>query len=89
MIGGREVFVATQGEASVAGVEATNSKVSVVDGNFVVESDNATSVAVYNLAGQKVAEQAFAGKATIKASDFAKGIYVLKFNDNTVLKLTK
>ena len=30
-----------------------------------------------------------AGKATIKASDFAKGIYVLKFNDNTVLKLTK
>ena len=46
VIGGREVFVATQGDALVAGVEATNSKVAVVDGNFVVESDNATSVAV-------------------------------------------
>ena len=89
VIGGREVFVATQGEASVAGVEATNSKVSVVDGNFVVESDNATSVAVYNLAGQKVAEAAFAGKATVPAADLAKGVYVVKFNDNTVVKVAK
>lgn len=89
VIGGREVFVATQGNASVAGVEATNSKVSVVDGNFVVESDNATSVAVYNLAGQKVAEAAFAGKATVPAADLAKGVYVVKFNDNTVVKVAK
>lgn len=89
VIGGREVFVATQGDASVAGVEATNSKVSVVDGNFVVESDNATSVAVYNLAGQKVAEAAFAGKATVPAADLAKGVYVVKFNDNTVVKVAK
>ena len=88
-LGGREVFVATQGDASVAGVEATNSKVSVVDGNFVVESDNATSVAVYNLAGQKVAEAAFAGKATVPAADLAKGVYVVKFNDNTVVKVAK
>lgn len=89
VIGGREVFVATQGDASVAGVEATNSKVSVADGNFVVESDNATSVAVYNLAGQKVAEAAFAGKATVPAADLAKGVYVVKFNDNTVVKVAK
>ena len=89
VIGGREVFVATQGDASVAGVEATNSKVAVVDGNFVVESDNATSVAVYNLAGQKVAEAAFAGKATVPAADLAKGVYVVKFNDNTVVKVAK
>lgn len=89
VFGGREVFVATQGDASVAGVEATNSKVAVVDGNFVVESDNATSVAVYNLAGQKVAEAAFAGKATVPAADLAKGVYVVKFNDNTVVKVAK
>lgn len=89
VIGGRAVFVATQGDASVAGVEATNSKVAVVDGNFVVESDNATSVAVYNLAGQKVAEAAFAGKATVPAADLAKGVYVVKFNDNTVVKVAK
>ena len=62
---------------------------SVVDGNFVVESDNATSVAVYNLAGQKVAEAVFAGKATVPAADLAKGVYVVKFNDNTVVKVAK
>ena len=89
VIGGRATFVATQGDASVAGVKATNSKVAVVDGNFVVESDNATSAAVYNLAGQKVAEASFAGKATVPAADLAKGVYVVKFNDNTVVKVAK
>lgn len=88
-IGGREVFIATQGDASVSNVEASASKVAVVDGNFVVESDNATAVEVYNLAGQKVAQASFAGKATVPAADLAKGVYVVKFNDNTVVKVAK
>lgn len=85
----KRFYVAQHSEAGVSGLAVSATKAFVNGGNIVVSSPKATSVAVYNVAGQKVAEQAFAGKATIKASDFAKGIYVLKFNDNTVLKLTK
>ena len=85
----KRFYVAQHSEAGVSDLAVSATKAFVNGGNIVVSSPKATSVAVYNVAGQKVAEQAFAGKATIKASDFAKGIYVLKFNDNTVLKLTK
>lgn len=85
----KRFYVAQHSEAGVSDLAVSATKAFVNGGNIVVSSPKATSVAVYNVAGQKVAEQVFAGKATIKASDFAKGIYVLKFNDNTVLKLTK
>lgn len=85
----KRFYVAQHSEAGVSGLAVSATKAFVNGGNIVVSSPKATSVVVYNVAGQKVAEQAFAGKATIKASDFAKGIYVLKFNDNTVLKLKK
>ena len=85
----KRFYVAQHSEAGVSDLAVSATKAFVNGGNIVVSSPKATRVAVYNVAGQKVAEHAFAGKATIKASDFAKGIYVLKFNDNTVLKLTK
>lgn len=85
----KRFYVAQHSEAGVSDLAVSVTKAFVNGGNIVVSSPKATRVAVYNVAGQKVAEQAFAGKGTIKASDFAKGIYVLKFNDNTVLKLTK
>lgn len=85
----KRFYVAQHSEAGVSDLAVSATKAFVNGGNIVVSSPKATRVAVYNVAGQKVAEQAFAGKGTIKASDFAKGIYVLKFNDNTVLKLTK
>lgn len=85
----KRFYVAQHSEAGVSDLAVSETKAFVNGGNIVVSSPKATRVAVYNVAGQKVAEQAFAGKATIKASDFAKGIYILKFNDNTVLKLTK
>lgn len=85
----KRFYVAQHSEAGVSDLAVSATKAFVNGGNIVVSSPKATRVAVYNVAGQKVAEQAFAGKTTIKASDFAKGIYVLKFNDNTVLKLTK
>lgn len=84
----KRFYVAQHSEAGVSDLAVSATKAFVNGGNIVVSSPKATRVAVYNVAGQKVAEQAFAGKTTIKASDFAKGIYVLKFNDNTVLKLT-
>ena len=85
----KRFYVTQHSEAGVSDLAVSATKAFVNGGNIVVSSPKATRVAVYNVAGQKVAEQAFAGKTTIKASDFAKGIYVLKFNDNTVLKLTK
>ena len=85
----KRFYVAQRSESGVSGLTASATKAFVNGGNIEVSSPKATSVAVYNVAGQKVAEQAFAGNATIKASNLAKGIYVLKFNDNTVLKLTK
>lgn len=85
----KRFYVAQHSEAGVSDLAVSATKAFVNGGNIVVSSPKATRVAVYNVAGQKVAEQAFAGKATIKASNLAKGIYVLKFNDNTVLKLTK
>ena len=78
-----------QGLAGVAGVEVSANKVNVVNGNFEVEAANATSVDVYNVAGQKVATAAIEGATTIPAQDLAKGMYILKFNDNTAVKVMK
>ncbi len=85
----KRYYVAQRSEAGVSTLAATTTKAQVEGDDIVVTSQKATSVAIYNLAGQKVAEKAFAGKATISAADMAKGVYVLKFNDNTVLKLAK
>lgn len=83
------VYLIQDDGSSVDSVEAANTSAKVVNGNFEVESANATAVAVYNLAGQKVAETTFEGKATVAAADLAKGVYVLKFNNNVVVKLAK
>ncbi len=86
---GKVVYLIQDDGSSVDSVEAANTSAKVVNGNFEVESANATAVAVYNLAGQKVAEATFEGKATVAAADLAKGVYVLKFNNNVVVKLAK
>ncbi len=86
---GKVVYLIQDDGSSVDSVEAANTSAKVVNGNFEVESANATAVAVYNLAGQKVAEATFEGKAIVAAADLAKGVYVLKFNNNVVVKLAK
>lgn len=78
-----------QGEASVEGVETSAVVVSVVDGNFVVKGSNASMVDVYNVAGQKVASAAVDGETVVNAENLAKGMYILKFNDNTAIKVVK
>lgn len=82
-------WVAQRSEAGVSAVAASASKASL-NGNVIeVASQKATKVAVYNVAGQKVAEKSFAGNAVIPAADLQKGVYFVKFNDNTVVKLAK
>lgn len=83
------IWVAQHSASSVDNVAASATKAAVEGGNFVVESANATAVAVYNVAGQKVASAAIEGKTVIPAADLANGMYILKFNDNTVVKVVK
>ena len=87
--GGYDKIRIQQGVAGVAGVEVSANKVNVVNGNFEVEAASATSVDVYNVAGQKVASAAIEGTTVVPAQDLAKGLYILKFNDNTAVKVMK
>ena len=87
--GASKTFYVQQGEAGVEAVETSANRVSVVNGNFEVEAAGATSVDVYNVAGQKVASAAIEGTTVVPAQDLAKGLYILKFNDNTAVKVMK
>lgn len=87
--GASKTFYVQQGEAGVEAVETSANRVSVVNGNFEVEAASATSVDVYNVAGQKVASAAIEGTTVVPAQDLAKGLYILKFNDNTAVKVMK
>lgn len=87
--GGYDKIRIQQGEAGVEAVETSANRVSVVDGNFEVEAAGATSVDVYNVAGQKVVSAAIEGTTVVPAQDLAKGLYILKFNDNTAVKVMK
>ena len=78
-----------QGDAGVSVVETSANRVNVVNGNFEVEAATATAVDVYNVAGQKVASAAIEGTTVVPAQDLAKGMYILKFNDNTAVKVMK
>lgn len=83
-------FTIAQGDgSSVDGIETSAVVVSVVNGNFVVKGSNASSVDVYNVAGQKVASAAVDGETVVNAENLAKGMYILKFNDNTAIKVVK
>lgn len=87
--GGYDKIRIQQGQAGVEAVETSANRVSVVNGNFEVEAAGATSVDVYNVAGQKVASAAIEGTTVVPAQDLAKGLYILKFNDNTAVKVMK
>ena len=73
----------------VESVETSTSSAQVVDGNFVVSSTAANAVKVYNVSGQLVASANVDGTAVIPAANLAKGLYVVRFNDNTVVKVMK
>lgn len=90
LIGVRQDFyIAQRDAAGVEGVEAAANVVRVVDGNFVVSSASATAVEVFNVAGQKVADAEINGEAVVAAQNLANGLYIVKFNDNSVVKVVK
>lgn len=89
--GTTKVFKVIQGNGSVAGVEVSPITVSVAGGNFDISYPaNITSVNIYNVSGQLVESANLeGGKTTISGDGMAKGLYILKFNDNTTVKAIK
>lgn len=80
-----------QGDAGVNSVAVEAVAVKTVGGNFeVVVPASVSNVAVYNVAGQKVADvNVTAGANTIDGSALANGVYVLKFNNGYTVKAVK
>ena len=58
-------------------------------GNTFTVNTNAQSVAVYNIAGQKIAEKSLAADKAIDASEWANGIYILRLSNGTAVKVAK
>ena len=84
-------LVIGQGTVGVEDVVATSAaNVTVQGGNFVVSAPEAiNNVTVYNVAGQAVATSEIAGTTTVDAQSLAKGVYVLRFNDGSTVKVIK
>lgn len=88
--GASAVFRIAQGDVSgVEGVVAPAVIVTVENGNFVVNGSEVSSVDVYNIAGQRVASAAIQGETVIDGQNLAKGVYILKFNNNKTVKIVK
>ena len=84
-----QVLVQQGDGSSVEGIDATTTTVRVVGNNFVVNSDSATAVEIYNIAGQKVAAAAVNGETVVPAGNLANGVYVVKFDNNRIVKVLK
>lgn len=82
-------YIGQKAESGVESIGGSSNRARCQGGNFVVESATATAVKVFDVAGRCVASAQFSGSAVITADNLPKGIYVLKFNDNTVVKLMK
>ncbi len=82
----------SQGEGG--GVESTvvssAAKVNVVNGDFVIAApESINAVSVYNIAGQLVNTAAVDGTTTVDGASLAQGVYILKFNDGSSVKVVK
>ena len=84
-------LIVSQGATGINTVVAESAaKVAVVGGNFVVTApEGIDAVTVYNVAGQAVAASEVAGTTTVDAQSLAKGVYILRFNDGSTVKVMK
>lgn len=91
--GAGEVIIKVDQDGST-GVKAVNTvglKVAVSDGNFVITHPTSiNAVKIYNVSGQLVAQSNLAeGTANVSAASLAHGVYMLRFNNNAVVKVVK
>ncbi len=64
-------------------------QVSVVQGNFVVNTASPCHISIFNIAGQEVANLSSNGNAVIPAQHLSHGMYVLRLSDGTAVKVMK
>ena len=64
-------------------------KVTVAGNNFIVAAPVKGQVSVFNAAGQQVAQSALHGNTIIEGSHLAHGVYVLRFDNGTAVKVVK
>ena len=89
--GAELILTVAQGDAGVEGVTVKAAQSVTVDGdNFVVKAnDNVAKAEVFTAAGQKVAEAAVNGTTTIDAAGLANGLYIVKLDNGTAVKVVK
>lgn len=91
--GSYQTFTITQ-EAQDSGVATACSqpgvKVAVTGGDVVITApEQVTGVRVYNVAGQLLETASVSGSTTLSAQSLAGGVYVLRFNDGSTVKIIK
>ncbi len=85
-------FNVTQGTGGVGAITVSPVKVSTISGDFnITYPSSIKSVKIYNVAGQLVGATTLSesGHDTVSAQNLAKGLYILRFNDNTIVKAIK
>ena len=61
-----------------------------MDGDFVITAPaSINAVSVYNIAGQLINTAAVDGTTTVDGASLAQGVYILKFNDGSSVKVVK
>ena len=91
-IGASAKFTVVQGDAGVNNVAASQVAARVIGNKLVVNySEDVNAMRVFSTAGQIVGayELPNAGQATFDASNFAKGMYMVQFDNNQVVKFIK
>ena len=84
------VIKVTQGDAGVDAVSTTLVKVAVEGDNFVIDVPADDEVTLYNVAGMQIATVKLnAGTNVVEAGNIGKGMYILRFASDAVLKVVK
>ena len=80
---------ATLGVEEIGANDRVRPTAHVEDGNIVISPCGAKSVDIYQANAGLVSSVALDGNTIINGAGLSKGIYLLKFDDGTVLKVVK
>lgn len=83
------VTEATLGVEEIGNNDRVRPRAYVENGNIVIASCGAKNVDIYQANAGLVTSVALDGNTVINSAELPKGIYLLKFNDGTVLKVVK
>jgi hypothetical protein len=91
--GSKAIFHVVQGDGSVKGVKVDNGVKAWIDGSDIIATYPAgvSGVKIYNVAGQLLRNGKLdgSGRSVIDAQNLAHGLYILKFNNGSNVKVLK